>query len=210
MRLDLLSVNIARPKIIGTVNGEPVLSAIGKKPVRGDVLVTRTGIEGDEVADPSVHGGIDKAVYAYPADNWDWWEREHGLPCAPATFGENLTLRGADETQIRIGDRFQWGDCVLEVAQPRGPCFKLGIHTGRPEAPQIMTLSGRVGWYCRVLQPGRAGTTIARIEASNSPTVMEAFFARHDLSTPKELVARVHAAPALAENWRSGVARRLG
>lgn len=208
MPLKLLSVNIARPKIIGTVNGEDIHSAIAKQPAGGSLLVSATGIEGDAVADPSVHGGLDKAVYAYPADNWAWWEREHAIACAPATFGENLTLEGADETQIHIGDRFQWGEAILEVAQPRGPCFKLGIHTGKPDAPQVMTLSGRTGWYCRVLQPGRPGTTITRIYASNSPNVREAFFARHNRDVSKDLLERVRAAPALAENWRRGVAQR--
>ena len=210
MQLKLLSVNIARPKIIATINGEDIYSAIGKKPVDQPVFVSINGIEGDEVADPTVHGGPDKAVYAYPADNWEWWVREHGIPCARATFGENLTLEGADETQIRIGDRFQWGDCVLEVAQPRGPCFKLGIYTKNPHAPQIMTLSGKTGWYLRVVREGLSGATVTRIFESTSPTVKEAFFARHNPAAPKELVARVFAAPALAENWRQGVAKRLG
>jgi len=207
--MQLLSVNVARPKRIATINGEEIYSAIGKKPVTGRVFVGVNGIEGDEVGDPSVHGGPDKAVYAYPADNWPWWEREHNLPCAPATFGENLTLEGADENTIRIGDRFQWGDCVLEVAQPRWPCFKLGIHTGRPDAPQIMTLSGLCGWYLRVLQEGLSGTTITRIFTSDAPSVREAFFARHNPHFSKDAVARVHDTPALAENWRQAVARRL-
>jgi MOSC domain-containing protein YiiM len=209
VQLRLLSVNIARPQIIATVKGEDIVSAIGKKPVSDSVFVSRTGIEGDAVGDPSVHGGPDKAVYAYPADNWPWWERELGLACAPATFGENLTLQGADESGIRIGDRFQWGDAILEVAQPRGPCFKLGIHTGRPEAPQLMTLSGRVGWYLRVLKEGLSGTTITRIFASDAPSVRDAFFARHNPAASRDLVARVHDAPALAENWRKALARRL-
>ncbi len=209
MQLKLLSVNIAKPKIIATVNGEAVMSAIGKRPVHGPVFVSETGIEGDEVADRLKHGGPDKAVYVYPADHWPWWEGEHNLACAPATFGENLTLQGADETQMRIGDRFQWGEAVLEVAQPRGPCFKLAIHTGNPRAPQIMTLSGRTGWYCRVLQPGRAGANFVRIATGDAPSVREAFFARHDPAAPRELVARVVACPALAENWRQGAAKRL-
>ena len=209
MQLRLLSVNIAKPKIIGTLHGEAIFSAIAKKPVTDRVFVGINGIEGDQVADPSVHGGPDKAVYAYPAGNWAWWESEHGIACAPATFGENLTLQGADEDGIRIGDRFQWGDCVLEVAQPRGPCFKLAIHTGNPRAPQIMTLSGRVGWYCRVVREGLSGTTIARIATSDAPSVREAFFARHAPHAPRELAARVYATPALAENWREGVAKRL-
>src|SRR5277367_2346190 len=117
MELRLLSVNVGLPRIIGSLHGEPVLSGIVKHPVTTrTVFVGATDIVGDSQADLSVHGGVDKAVYAYPADHWPWWEREHALPCAPATFGENLTLQGADETVVRIGDRFRWGDALLEVS----------------------------------------------------------------------------------------------
>jgi MOSC domain-containing protein YiiM len=93
MRLKLLATSIGRPKIIGHVAGEPVLSGIVKHRVTDDsVFVGAANIAGDEQADLTVHGGPDKAVYLYPADHWPWWEREHGIACAPAIFGENLTL----------------------------------------------------------------------------------------------------------------------
>ncbi|HUJ02601.1 MAG TPA: MOSC domain-containing protein [Rhizomicrobium sp.] len=209
MQLKLLSVNIARPKIIATIEGKPVRSAIAKQPVSGSVFVTANGIDGDEVGDPVAHGGPDKAVYAYPAGNWGWWEREIGLACAPATFGENLTLEGADEDDIRIGDRFQWGEAILEVAQPRMPCFKFAIHTAKPEAPQVMMMSGKAGWYFRVLREGHSGPGFARIFASGGPTVREASLARHNPAASPELIALVHAAPGLAENWRNALAKRL-
>lgn len=212
MQLRLLSVNIGKPKIIAVENGEPVYSAISKSPVGDrDVFVRTLGIEGDGQADLTVHGGPDKAVYAYPAGNWSWWEREYRLACGPNTFGENLTLEGADETQICIGDRFQWGDAVLEVCQPRGPCFKLGIHTGLPDVPGIMTRSGRAGWYMRVLQEGiaRPGATFTRVLTSGGPSVLDAFAARHHPGTPQETIKSVFEAPALAENWRRGLARLL-
>ncbi|HEV2563204.1 MAG TPA: MOSC domain-containing protein [Rhizomicrobium sp.] len=212
MQLRLLSVNVGRPKIIALVNGEPVRSGIAKPPVgRESVFVGTTNIEGDQQADLSVHGGVDKAVYAYPADHWPWWEREHRLPCAPGTFGENLTLQGADETEICIGDRFAWGEVLLEVSQPRGPCFKLGIHTGRPEIPQCMTQSGRAGWYLRVLQEGAAPieANLTRILASGGPNVREAFLAVYDPKTPRETCRLVHDAPGLAESWKRPLAGRL-
>jgi MOSC domain-containing protein YiiM len=212
MQLRVLSVNVGRPKIIALVNGEPVHSGIAKHAVgRERIFVGATNIEGDQQEDLSVHGGVDKAVYAYPADNWPWWEREHRLPCAPGTFGENLTLQGADETAVCIGDRFAWGEAILEVSQPRGPCFKLGIHTGRPEIPQRMTQSGRSGWYLRVLQEGAAPTEapLTRVLASGGPNVREAFLAVYDPATPLETCRRVHDAPGLAESWKRPLARKL-
>jgi MOSC domain-containing protein YiiM len=210
-QLHLLSVSVGKPRIIGAVHGEPVLSGIAKHPVTDDIVqVSATNITGDAQADLAVHGGPDKAVYIYPSDHWPWWKDEHGLSCAPATFGENLTLHGADETQIHIGDRFRWGDVVIEVSQPRGPCYKLGIHA-RADAPALMTLSGRCGWYCRVLAPGDAPShgTLERVHKSESPSVRDAFFAAYNPKTAQALRKAVHDAPALAEDWRFAVARRL-
>jgi MOSC domain-containing protein YiiM len=212
MELRVLSVNIARPRIIGHMNGEPVLSGIAKRPAdRARIFVGATNISGDEQADLSVHGGPDKAVYAYPADHWPWWEAK-GITCAPATFGENLTLEGADETAIAIGDRFRWGEAILEVCQPRGPCFKLGLHTNRADAPQAMTISGRCGWYLRVIEEGEApvhNAVMTRISTSDSPNVRQSFFAVYDPRTAPAIRARVHRAEALAENWRNAVAQRI-
>jgi MOSC domain-containing protein YiiM len=211
MELRLLSVNVGHPRIIGQLHGEPVLSGIVKHPVTSEtVFVGATDIAGDSQADLSVHGGVDKAVYAYPADHWPWWEREHALPCMPATFGENLTLEGADETVVRIGDRFRWGDALLEVSQPRGPCYKLGIHA-RAETPRIMTLSARCGWYYRVLEEGDAprNAALIRVHESASPSVRDAFLAATHPKIEYALRRAVFEAPKLAESWRFAVGNRL-
>jgi MOSC domain-containing protein YiiM len=211
MELRILSVNVGTPRVIGLWQGETVLSGFAKAPLSGaSVYVGPTNIAGDAQADLSVHGGIDKAVYAYPADHWSWWEREKALPCRPATFGENLTLEGADETAIGIGDRFRWGEAILEVSQPRAPCFKFALHAGRPDAPALMTVSGRCGWYFRVIAPGLAplgNTALVRITEMHAPDVRESFFAALDPRVPAASRARVHAAPALASDWRRAVAR---
>lgn len=212
MRLRILSVNVGRPRIIGTVNGEPVLSGIDKRTVTQDRLfVSSLNIDGDGQADLTVHGGVDKAIYAYAASHWPWWENEHQLACAPGTFGENLTLESGDETEICIGDRFRWGEAELEVAQPRAPCFKFAIHTRRGDAAQLMTLSGRCGFYLRVGKEGTVptqGAFLERIHASGAASVREAFFAVLG-KAPADTLARVMAAPGLAENWHGAVARRL-
>jgi MOSC domain-containing protein YiiM len=212
MRLRILSVNVGRPKIVALMNGEPVQSGIGKQPVGGDrVFVDRLNIDGDGQADLTVHGGFDKAVYAYPASHWPWWETEHQFPCSPGTFGENLTLESGDETEICIGDRFRWGDVEMEVAQPRAPCFKLIIHTRRNDAAQLMTLTGRCGFYLRVTKEGFAPVENAYLErshASGAANVREAFFAVLGRA-PAEILKHVLAAPGLAESWGAAVERRL-
>lgn len=212
MRLRILSVNVGRPRIIALLNGEPVLSGIDKRVATKDQLfVSKLNIDGDGQADLTVHGGADKAVYAYSASHWPWWEAEHGLPCSPGTFGENLTLESGEETEICIGDRFQWGDAELEVAQPRAPCFKFAIHTRREDAAQLMTLSGRCGFYLRVIREGSApvaNAALERVHASGAATVREAFFAVLG-KPPLDSLRHVLAAEGLAENWSAAVERRL-
>jgi len=213
MNLRILSVNIARPHIIGMWNGEAVLSGIAKTPTTANTLfVGRTNIGGDGQADLSVHGGPDKAVYAYPSAHWPWWENEKHLACRPATFGENLTLEGADENDVAIGDRFRWGDAILEVSQPRAPCYKLAVHTARPDAPQLMTLSARCGWYLRVIAEGTAparDAAMERIVQSDGPSVRDAFKALFDPRISTDVRRRVRDTPALAEAWRRGLAAKL-
>jgi MOSC domain-containing protein YiiM len=207
----LLATSVGRPRFIGSANGRPVLSGIVKTRVTDDtIFVGATNIAGDEQADLTVHGGPDKAVYLYPSEHWPWWENAHGIPCRANSFGENLTLEGADETEIHIGDRLRWGDALLEVSQPRGPCYKLGISL-REDAPMRMTVSARCGWYCRVVIEGQAPVSgeIARVHESASPNVRDAFVALYHPRVPRALLEAVHAAPALAESWKSAVGKRL-
>lgn len=211
MEISLISVSTGQPRVIWQRNGDTVVSSIDKTVVAADrVQVGVFNIAGDAQADLRVHGGSDKAVYSYSADHWPWWA-EHGLICRPATFGENLTLGDADEGEVCIGDRFRWGDVVLEVSEPRAPCYKLGIHTAREDVPPLMTRSARCGWYFRVIEEGEAPTRnakLARAHASGGPTVRDAFIAAMHPSS-RDLCLRVHDAPALAEAWRRTLARKL-
>ena len=134
------------------------------------------------------------------------------LPSRAATFGENLTVEGADESVVAIGDRFRWGCALLEISQPRAPCFKLGIHTARADAPQLMTLSGRCGWYYRVIEEGDApviGASLRRVSANGGPSVQEAFLAVFGRNLGTDRLKRVAAAEGLAESWRNPVSERL-
>ena len=211
--ISILSVNIGLPKITGTAHGEPVLSGTDKRAVAADdVFVGATNIAGDGQADLEVHGGLDKAVYAYPSEHWPWWAREKNLACAAATFGENLTLAGAGENEVRIGERFRWGGALLEINQPRAPCFKLALHTRRPDVPQAMTLSARCGWYLRVIAEGTApahGAALVRVAPGNGPTVHEAFAALFSTAFDLDALHRIHAAPALSEAWRHALGKKI-
>jgi MOSC domain-containing protein YiiM len=174
--------------------------------------VGRTAIEGDTQVDLVYHGGEDMAVYAYSADNWDWWQGKMKLTCRPGLFGENLTLRGADEKSVRIGDRFAWGDVVLEVSQPRVPCFKLSIHTDRADVPAAMTLSGRCGWYCRVLKEGSApsvGTLTQSVGVEEGPTIHEAFTAVFGAKPDIMRLQKIKVAPRLAKAWQRQVDKKI-
>jgi MOSC domain-containing protein YiiM len=201
----LVSVNVSQPVVIGQRDGESVVSAIGKRPVKAPVLrLDSTNLEGDRQADRRFHGGADKAVYAYASEHHGVWTVELGKPVGPAFFGENLTTAGWLEDDVAIGDVWSWGDALLQVVQPRWPCFKLTMRSGVPDMAKRFRRSGRTGWYLRVLQPGEVPVpgpiTVAERDASGV-TVLDA----HRAALPdaaEEQVARVLAVPALASAWR--------
>ena len=159
MHIAHVNIGIARPLM---ADGRRVLSGIGKQPAAGPVAVGRLGLAGDEQADLSVHGGLDKAVYAYPAEHYAFWQArrktqgvslfEEELP--PGFMGENLTLHGLLETQVWVGDTLHFPDFCLRVTEPRQPCFKFNAVMGYPEAARDMVQSGGCGWYLAVVQPG--------------------------------------------------------
>jgi MOSC domain-containing protein YiiM len=207
----LLSVNVAHPEVIGERDGEPVLSAIGKRPVAATVLrLGPTNLEGDRQADPRFHGGPDKAVYAYASEHHAAWTAELGRPVGPAFFGENLTTAGWLEADVGIGDVWSWGDALLQVVQPRWPCFKLTMRSSVPDMAKRFRRSGRTGWYLRVLRPGEVPVpgplTVVQRDPSGV-TVLDA----HRAALPgagEEAVERVLAVPALASEWRSVLSDR--
>ena len=213
VELELVSVNVGRPRDLGRHRGRTVLSGIDKRPVAGPTLrLGATNLEGDEQADRRVHGGPDKAVYAYPSEHFPAWEREMGRPFGPGSFGENLTLRGALEDEVRIGDVWAWGDARLQVSQPRAPCFKLGMHVGQVRVRQAVVDTGRTGWYLRVLEPGEVPargpiTVVERHPAGVS--VLRVHRARHDRRTPSGELVELALLEALPLSVRTGFADRL-
>jgi MOSC domain-containing protein YiiM len=205
LKLQVVSVNVAQPRMVGEHNGAPLLSAFQKRPVSAaTIAVGALGLDGDGHADLENHGGPERAVYAYSADNWAWWEKEKHFACAPGTFGENLTLKGADDNAIRIGDRFSWGETLLEVSQPRTPCYKFQRFSSREDASAIMALSGRCGWYFRVLKEGVSPVgsgTLVRVAEGRGGSVREVFLARSSRITPAQRLALADS-PGLTEEWR--------
>jgi MOSC domain-containing protein YiiM len=156
------SVNVGTPQPVW-VNGHTVLTAIWKHPVSGRVPLRGVNLLGDDQADRTVHGGPDKAVYAYAREDIDWWEGELADSIGAAPFGENLTVRGVPVSEAIIGEQWTVGSALLQVAQPRLPCFKLGIRMGDPQFLKRFAAAGRPGAYLRILREGdiTAGDEIA-------------------------------------------------
>ena len=150
-------LNVGLPRVIGAQRGEPVYSAIAKDPVAGRLPVRGVNIDGDDQADRTVHGGPDKAIYAYALEDTAWWAQELGRELGPGMFGENLTTRGVECTEAVIGERWRVGSTLLEGCQPRLPCFKLGLHFDDPRMLKRFTVASRPGVYLRILEHGDLG-----------------------------------------------------
>jgi MOSC domain-containing protein YiiM len=153
------SIQTGRAAPLGP-NGVP--SAFVKEPVAGEVFVDTLGIAGDEQADLRVHGGRDKAVYGYAFSNYSTWRVDfphYASLLVPGAFGENLTLDECDEHRVCVGDTVRVGDAILQITQPRQPCYKFALRFGDIAMPRAMIRNGLCGWYYRVLTPGhiRAG-----------------------------------------------------
>lgn len=192
----------------------PWQSAIRKTPVEGPRRVHALGLEGDAQADRVHHGGPDKALLAYAAAHYEAWAEEWGAAPEHGAFGENLTLDGAAEADVCIGDVYQIGGGPLrvQVSQPRQPCWKLARRWNRPALPKRVQETGRTGWYLRVLTPGiaEAGAALA---LTNRPcprwSIARANAVMHGRGVSTDEIAALAALPELAQSWRETLARRL-
>ena len=193
----LISVNVGRPRQIGVRRGRPLMSAIGKAPVQGRVRVAGVNVEGDDQADRLVHGGPDKAVYAYASEDTAFWAADLGRELGPGAFGENLTTEGHDVSGAVVGERWRIGDVELEVCQPRLPCHKLAAQMGEPLMVKRFARASRPGAYLRIVVEGELGAGDA-IEVLSRPahgvTVREVADA---ILLDETLLARVATAPEL-------------
>jgi MOSC domain-containing protein YiiM len=208
----VVSVQVGSPRPV-TYRGKTVQTGIWKEPVTGRVAVGRINLAGDRQADLRVHGGVDKAVYAYPSEHYAWWREQ--LPEAPlpwGAFGENLTVEGLREDRVHIGDRFRIGTAEFMVTQPRMPCFKLGIKFGRPRIVKEFLRSERSGFYLAVVHEGELGAGDAiepTVEERDSMTVTEMVRLAVAAAPDPAVLRRAAALPGLAQSWRDDLRERL-
>lgn len=211
---EVLGVFVGEPNVIGQLGGHPVQSSIAKAPVAGSELdLGLTNLAGDRQADLMVHGGPDKAVYFYPSEHYARWQAD-GFDVDVGDLGENVAVSGTTEHDVRVGDIWRWGEALVQVSQPRAPCFKLSLHTGRKDIGPRMIATGRCGWYVRVLEPGAvptSGSMALNRRDGKAPTVHQAFTAMFESLDPsdpddEDVVPRLLALPALADQWRKELA----
>ena len=196
----VLSVNVGAVREV-VWRDEIVTTAIWKHPVAGRVAIRGVNLDGDDQADRRVHGGRDKAIYAYAREDYDAWRDNHGVATSPGQFGENLTVDGVDLRQAIVGEQWAVGSALLEVAQPRLPCFKLGIRMDDARFPRRFQAEGRMGAYFRIVREGDvgAGDTIEIVaRPKHGVTLADMVGALQDPSKA-ELLGRV---PGLPPFWR--------
>jgi MOSC domain-containing protein YiiM len=203
--MKLISLNVGLPRIVES-NGEPVATGIFKEPKQGPVKLRTLNLDGDRQADLRVHGGVSKAVYAYPIEHYEFWKMELPEMELPyGMFGENFTTKGMLEEALNVGDRFRVGEAELMVTEPRLPCYKLGIKFGRTDIIRRFLQSRRTGFYFAVVKEGEveAGNEIELLSRDiNEITIADITrlyaFEKDDLETLRRAVKL----EALSDSWR--------
>jgi len=212
MIMKILSISVARPRIVIS-KGRQFSTGIFKEPVEGPVMLRRLNLDGDRQADLSVHGGPNKAVYAYPSEHYPLWRQELPEMDLPyGMFGENFTTEGLNEQNTNIGDRFRVGEAVVMVTQPREPCYKLAAKFGRDDILKLFLQSGRSGFYFSVVEEGlvQAGNTIERIyEDPNGVTVADINRLFLNGGEDAALLRRAVRVEALPDNYREYLRQEL-
>jgi MOSC domain-containing protein YiiM len=189
-----------------------VLTGIFKEPVQGEVAVRRLNLDGDAQADLTAHGGVDKAVYAYPSEHYEYWRGEFPEKDMPfGMFGENLTTEGLLEDELHIGDRLRIGTAVLRVTQPRMPCYKLALKFQRDDIIKRFLASGKSGFYFSVEHEGSVGAgspveILSRDEHRVSIPDITRLYVSHE--PDKELLQRAITVDALPQSWKDYLVRK--
>ena len=210
--MKLLSVNVSRPREVAH-GSKTVTTGIFKVPVEGRVMLGTLNLDGDGQADLVGHGGIYKAAYAYSVENYEYWKREIGLAdLAFGQFGENFTVEGMPEDAVHIGDAFRVGGAMVEVTQPRVPCYKLGLKMGLKGFEKTFLASCRVGFYLRVLEEGEVGVGDGLDRVRSDPegiTVREMCHLLYFDPRNLEGVRKALRIRALSPGWRQSFEARL-
>jgi len=210
--MNVVSVNVGLPREVDW-RGTKILTSIWKSPVTGSVKVALLNLDGDQQSDLTVHGGVDKAVYVYPSEHYEYWRTElPGFELPWGAFGENLTTTGLFEDQVQIGDRLRIGSAEFVVTQPRMPCFKLGIRFGRADMVKRFMKSERSGFYLAVTREGQvtAGDAIEYLSHDEHGVRVRDIVALYGSDADnQEMLRRVTDLPALPESWRDYFRKRL-
>jgi MOSC domain-containing protein YiiM len=208
----VIAVSVGLPREVDW-RGQVVVTSIFKTPVATRVWARQLNLDGDRQSDLAVHGGVHKAVYAYPSEHYAWWRdwlRATDLPWG--ALGENLTTEGLLEAAVRIGDRLRIGSAVFTITQPRLPCFKLGIRHGRPGIVKHFEKSGRCGFYLSVVREGDVGAGDGIEILDRDPgamTVAETARLRTSKRPERELLQRAAAQAGLSPSWREHFTKKL-
>ena len=207
-RAKVLSVNVGLPREF-EYNGRPARSAIWKSPVAGRVAARGVNLAGDDQADRKAHGGVDKAVYAYAVEDLRWWTDEIGRPLQYAELGENLTTEGLDVNGALVGERWAIGTTVLEVAEPRVPCWRLGVRMNDKHFPRRFTEALRPGAYLRIVVEGDvgAGDEIRVLERPDHELTIRDVLRIYAFD--RQEAGRLLATPGMSESWQSWASDQL-
>src|SRR6516225_1618072 len=197
----VLSVNVGGVRHFD-YNGRPAKSAIWKSPVGGRIAARGVNLAGDDQADRQAHGGPDKVVYAYAAEDVRWWEQRIGRAFAYGEFGENLTIEGMEANDALVGERWQIGTLVLEVSEPRIPCWRLGVRMNDKTFPRRFAEALRPGPYLRIVVEGDvgAGDEIRVVEKPDHDLTIRDVFRIYTRDHAE--VERLLAVPQMSESWR--------
>ena len=207
----VISLNVGLPATL-VCPDRTVMSAVRKAPVAGPVRLSRDGLDGDRQADLVNHGGADKAMCAYPTEHLPYWSARLGRTLAPAAFGENLSTDGLVERDLHIGAVFRLGSAIVQVSQPRGPCFKLATLNGEPHLAQWVQSAGLTGFYFRCLEPGavQAGDAFALVDVNErAPTIADAVRVQYTDRDDHAMLERLAMCEELADAWRRVFAKRV-
>ncbi|WP_248924220.1 MOSC domain-containing protein [Paenibacillus hamazuiensis] len=209
--VEILSINIGKPRKVPFKDKE-VSTGIFKFPASESLFLSRFNFEGDGQADLVHHGGKEKAVCVYPYEHYPYWEKELQRTLEYGAFGENLTIRGLLETDVCIGDVFQLGEAVVQVSQPRQPCYKLSVKYGAPDMPLKVQETGRTGFYFRVLKEGVVSGSGGLTRIFSHPKAITVSYANRIMHHEKDHIAGIHKileVEELSVNWRATFLKRL-
>jgi MOSC domain-containing protein YiiM len=209
--ITVLSINVRTPQEF-TYGDKTLLSAIDKNPIQGKVYLSQLNLDGDRQADLNFHGGPDKAVCVYSHDHYSFWESVLDIKLEPGAFGENLTVAGITEEDVCIGDIYEFGEAVVQVTQPRQPCFKLATRLKQPKLPLMVHHTGYTGFYFRVLKEGYVSSEDSlRLKERNPNSVSIAYAnkLKYKDKTNIDGIKKLLSLRELSKDWNESFASRL-